>query len=176
MIQALESDKHHSSTILSLSHDEMEKLKRLHRMDGLSDEQREQQYRLLVSIMASVPGHKLHFMGMNYSGDGSCIWLDSMLSKQHAMFDDSDAATDALVAELNALYLDEPALHGNAACDIEWLKRECPDQQLIAVRRRATQAASPSMAIFYNIDTEFPSKFSYAIPNSYSPEIHWSSQ
>jgi 1,4-alpha-glucan branching enzyme len=101
---------HNENFVLPLSHDEVVHLKRslLGRMPG--DAWRQfANLRLLYSYMWTFPGKKLLFMGGEFAQPGEWDFGSALpwpLSEQPA-----HAGVQRVVADLNSLYVSEPALH-----------------------------------------------------------------
>ncbi|MEQ9495465.1 MAG: 1,4-alpha-glucan branching protein GlgB [Deltaproteobacteria bacterium] len=100
---------HSEQFVCSLSHDEVVhgKGSLFNKMPG-DDAQKAANLRLLYGFMWSYPGHKLLFMGQEHAQRGE--W-DFRQGLQTEHLDDRQRGMQRLVADLNGLYIDEPALH-----------------------------------------------------------------
>ena len=122
--------------VLPLSHDEVVHLKRslLSKMPGAAAQQ-VATLRALYAYMLGHPGKKLLFMGGEFAQWRE--WdhdrgLDWALLEQPA-----HAGVQRLVADLNALYRQEPALHRvDSVAGFEWLQVKDPDNSVVAWARR----------------------------------------
>ena len=131
---------------LPLSHDEVVhgKGSLLGRMPG-DDWQRFANLRLLLGTMFGQPGKKLLFMGTELAQQRE--WdhdseLDWWLLDQPA-----HAGVQRLVADLNALYRDTPALH-ERDCDpdgFQWLVADAAEDSVLAYLRRGAPAEDGSV-------------------------------
>ncbi|MEQ8980073.1 MAG: alpha amylase C-terminal domain-containing protein, partial [Deltaproteobacteria bacterium] len=100
---------HSEQFVCSLSHDEVVhgKGSLFNKMPG-DDVQKAANLRLLYGFMWSYPGHKLLFMGQEHAQRSE--W-DFRQGLQTEHLDDRQRGMQRLVADLNGLYIDEPALH-----------------------------------------------------------------
>jgi 1,4-alpha-glucan branching enzyme len=126
--------------VLSLSHDEVVHLKRslLGKMPG-DDWQRFANVRALFGYMLAHPGKQLQFMGMEF-GQWS-EWNHDTSLEWHLLDWPSHQGLQRQIADLNALYRQEPALH---AIDFdwagfEWLQVSDPGNCVIAFLRRGPE-------------------------------------
>ncbi|GAB4257142.1 MAG: 1,4-alpha-glucan branching protein GlgB [Thermoleophilia bacterium] len=123
--------------VLPLSHDEVVhgKGSLLGKMPG-DDQQKFANLRLLLSYMYAQPGKKLLFMGAElaqrreWTHDGSLDW--------HLLGDARHAGVRRLVADLNRLYRQEPALHAldHDSRGFEWICADDREQSVIVFLRR----------------------------------------
>jgi len=136
------------SFVLPFSHDEVVhgKGSLLTKMPG-DDWQKFANLRLLYAFMWATPGKKLLFMGSEFAQrrewnhDESLDW-DSLAAPSHA-------GVQRLVARLNALYRELPALHV-LDCDpggFDWLLSDARDESVVATLRKAP-GAEPVICVF----------------------------
>ena len=127
----------HENFVLPLSHDEVVhgKGSLLSKMPG-DDWQKFANLRLLFAYMWAVPGKKLVFMGgdigqrKEWSHDGSVEW--------HLTEHEPHRGVQRLVADLNRLYRDKPALHARD-CEshgFEWIDADDAEHGLLAFKRK----------------------------------------
>ncbi|HEY0602610.1 MAG TPA: 1,4-alpha-glucan branching protein GlgB [Herpetosiphonaceae bacterium] len=123
--------------VLSLSHDEVVHLKRslLTKMPG-DDWQRFANVRALFGYMLAHPGKKLLFMGMEFGQWGE--WNHDTSLDWHLLEWAPHQGLQRLMADLNALYRQEPALHTIDFdwAGFEWLQVSDPGNCVIAFLRR----------------------------------------
>lgn len=134
--------------VLPLSHDEVVygKGSLLSRMPGDEWQQRAN-LRLLLALQATMPGKKLLFMGgewgqwEEWSHEAELAWEEAE--------EEPHAGIRRLVADLNRLYLAEPALHVLDASPegFAWVGGELRSQTLYAFRREAAPAPSILVAV-----------------------------
>ncbi len=112
--------------VLPLSHDEVVhgKGSLLGKMPG-DDWQRFANLRLLYSYMYAYPGKKLHFMGCEIAQRSE--WTEERTVEWDLLQYDPHRGIQALVADLNRLHREEPALHrlDFEASGFEWI--DCHD-------------------------------------------------
>jgi len=136
--------------VLPLSHDEVVhgKGSLLNKMPG-DDWQQFANLRLLYAMQWAQPGKKLLFMGgelatrSEWNHDATLDW-----SLHDA---DQHAGVRLLLAELNALYASEPALHrgDSDANGIQWVESDDADRSVYAwIRSDPTGRARPVLAVF----------------------------
>ncbi|HEY0736045.1 MAG TPA: 1,4-alpha-glucan branching protein GlgB [Herpetosiphonaceae bacterium] len=123
--------------VLSLSHDEVVHLKRslLTKMPG-DDWQRFANVRALFGYMLAHPGKKLLFMGMEFGQWGE--WNHDTSLDWHLLEWAPHQGLQRLMANLNTLYRQEPALHTIDFdwAGFEWLQVSDPGNCVIAFLRR----------------------------------------
>jgi len=124
--------------VLPFSHDEVVhgKASMLHKMPG-DEWQQFANLRLLYAYQWTYPGKKLLFMGSEWGQRGE--WnFDASLEWQ-ALDYPPHRGVQSLVADLNRLYRDQPALHGHdfEAEGFAWIDCHDADQSVISYRRRA---------------------------------------
>jgi 1,4-alpha-glucan branching enzyme len=126
--------------VLSLSHDEVVHLKKslIGKMPG-DHWQQFANLRALLAYMIGHPGKKLQFMGMEFGQWGE--WNHDTGLAWNLLEWPSHQGLQRLVADLNALYRREPALH---AVDFdwagfEWLQVSDPGNTVIAFLRRGVE-------------------------------------
>ncbi|MDA3922563.1 MAG: 1,4-alpha-glucan branching protein GlgB [Salinisphaera sp.] len=135
--------------ILPLSHDEVVHGKGsiLGRMPG-DDWQRFANLRVYYGFMYTHPGKKLLFMGDEFAQERE--W-DHDAGLDWALLDaDSHAGVAALVADLNQLYRDVPALH-HGDCDpsgFAWIDHQDHAQSVMSFRRLGPGAADIAVCVF----------------------------
>ncbi len=148
---------HHENYVLPLSHDEVVHMKGslLNKMPG--DEQRKFAHlRALFAYMTAHPGKKLLFMGgelaqwkeWNYREGLEWYLLDNPLHK----------GVQKLVARLNALYRDEPALH-RYDCEprgFEWIDDQDYQNNILVWLRRGEEDEEPVVVVCHFADTLRP--------------------
>jgi len=123
--------------ILPLSHDEVVHGKGsiLQRMPG-DDWQRFANLRAYYGFMFTHPGKKLLFMGNDFAQERE--WTHDYSLDWHLLEAPPHAAVQALVADLNRLYRERPALH-ELDCDragFEWIDYEDAGQSVLTYLRR----------------------------------------
>ncbi|HXE91525.1 MAG TPA: 1,4-alpha-glucan branching protein GlgB [Terriglobales bacterium] len=124
--------------VLPLSHDEVVhgKGSLLRRMSG-DDWQKFANLRLLFAYMYAQPGKKLLFMGGEFAQWDE--WNHDRSLDWHLARHDRHQGVQRLVADLNRLYREYPALH-ELDCDpwgFEWVDASDSDQSVITLIRRA---------------------------------------
>jgi 1,4-alpha-glucan branching enzyme len=135
--------------VLSLSHDEVVhgKSSLIHKMPG-DEWQQFANLRLLYAYQYAFPGKKLLFMGCEFgqrsewSHDNALEW-QALLYPPHRQLQD-------LVAELNRLYRDHPALHelDHTPDGFEWLDYGDADQSVLVFARRGSSEDSATICVF----------------------------
>jgi 1,4-alpha-glucan branching enzyme len=124
--------------VLPLSHDEVvhEKGSLLRKMPG-DDWQRFANLRILFGYQWAQPGKKLLFMGGEFGQERE--WDHDTGLDWHLLDDPRHAGVQRWVADLNALYRNEPALHQLDAdpAGIEWIEANDAEFSVLAFLRRA---------------------------------------
>ncbi|WP_297528394.1 1,4-alpha-glucan branching protein GlgB [Thiohalobacter sp.] len=124
--------------VLPFSHDEVVhgKASMLHKMPG-DEWQQFANLRLLYAYQWTYPGKKLLFMGSEW-GQRSEWNFDAPLEWQ-ALDYPPHRGVQSLVADLNRLYREQPALHAHdfEAGGFAWIDCHDADQSVISYRRRA---------------------------------------
>ena len=133
---------HDERFILPLSHDEVVHLKRslLGRMPG-GDWQRFANLRAYYGFMWTHPGKKLLFMGGEIGQERE--WDHDTSLDWHLLDSQAHCGIQALVRDLNHLYLNTPALH-HQDCDPEgfcWVRVDAHEESFFAFLRLAKWAA-----------------------------------
>ncbi|MDR7455548.1 MAG: 1,4-alpha-glucan branching enzyme, partial [Armatimonadota bacterium] len=134
--------------VLPLSHDEVThgKGSLLARMPG-DDWQRFANLRLLLASMYAQPGKKLLFMGGEFGQWRE--WDHERSLDWHLLDDERHAGVQRLVADLNRLYRELPALH-EGDCQpwgFEWVDAGDAEQSVIAFLRRGRTAADDVLVV-----------------------------
>ena len=134
--------------VLPISHDEVVHGKRslLSKMPG-DDWQKFASLRLYLAFMWTHPGKKLIFMGAEFGQwrewdhDAGLEWHLASYDRHHGV--------QRLVADLNRVYRDEPALHELDAdsAGFRWLIREDYDNTIFAFLRSGTGASPPLLVL-----------------------------
>ncbi len=128
--------------VLALSHDEVVhgKGSLLNKMPG-DTWQQFANLRLLFGYMWGHPGKKLLFMGCEFGQRRE--WAHEEALQWSALVDSSHAGVQRWVADLNALYLSEPALHevDFDAAGFEWIGRNDADASVLSFVRRPRNGA-----------------------------------
>ncbi len=139
------------SFVLALSHDEVVhgKGSLLGKMPG-DDWQKRANLRLLFAYMTAQPGKKLLFMGgelgqhREWDHDGSLDW--------HLLERQEHAGIQRLVADLNRLYREEPALH-EQDCEeagFDWIDADDVAHSVLSFLRRGKDEEVPELACVFN--------------------------
>jgi 1,4-alpha-glucan branching enzyme len=128
----------HENFVLPLSHDEVVhgKGSLWERMPG-DAWQKVANMRLLFAAMYAQPGKKLLFMGAEIAQ--AWEWRYDAAVDWPALADPARAGLQRLVADLNLLYREQPALH-ERDCDpngFEWVEANDAEQSVFAFLRRA---------------------------------------
>jgi 1,4-alpha-glucan branching enzyme len=139
----------HENFTLPLSHDEVVhgKGSLIGRMPG-DDWQQFANLRLLFAYMWAHPGKKLLFMGGEFGQRRE--WSHEQSLEWHVLgVDPRHEGAQKWVADLNALYVKEPALHGKdfSQDGFAWISRTDWEQSVVAFLRQADDAA-PVVAVF----------------------------
>ena len=126
--------------LIALSHDEVVHGKRslLHKMPG-DEWQQFANLRLLHAYQHAQPGKKLMFMGGEWGQRGE--WNHGTQLEWDALGYGPHQGVRALVARLNQLHQDEPALHArdHEPGGFEWLDHDDAENAVIAFLRRGTE-------------------------------------
>jgi 1,4-alpha-glucan branching enzyme len=132
----------HENFVLPLSHDEVVhgKGSLIRRMPG-DDWQQFANLRLLFSFMWGHPGKKLLFMGGEFGQRRE--WTHEQSLEWHVLQYPLHAGVQQWVADLNRLYVAEPALHARDFSNdgFQWISRADWEQSVIAFMRKAERAA-----------------------------------
>jgi 1,4-alpha-glucan branching enzyme len=132
----------HENFVLPLSHDEVVhgKGSLIRRMPG-DDWQQFANLRLLFSFMWGHPGKKLLFMGGEFGQRRE--WTHEQSLEWHVLQYPLHAGVQQWVADLNRLYVSEPALHARDFSNdgFQWISRADWEQSVIAFMRKAGEAA-----------------------------------
>jgi 1,4-alpha-glucan branching enzyme len=139
----------HENFTLPLSHDEVVhgKGSLIGRMPG-DDWQQFANLRLLFAYMWAHPGKKLLFMGGEFGQRRE--WSHEQSLEWHVLgVDPRHEGAQKWVADLNALYVKEPALHGKdfSQDGFAWISRTDWEQSVVAFMRQADDAA-PVVVVF----------------------------
>jgi 1,4-alpha-glucan branching enzyme len=148
---------YHENYVLPLSHDEVVHMKGslLNKMPG-DERQKFAHLRTLFGYMTAHPGKKLLFMGgeiaqwkeWNYKEGLEWYLLEKPLHK----------GIQRLVARLNALYRDEPALH-RFDCEtrgFEWIDDQDYQSNVLAFLRKGEEDEEPIVVVCHFADTVRP--------------------
>ncbi len=123
---------------LPFSHDEVVhgKSSMLHKMPG-DEWQQFANLRLLYSYMWSYPGKKLLFMGSEFGQRSE--WNSDIGLEWYALDHTPHQGLQALIKDLNRLYVEQPALHGKEFANegFEWIDCHDAAQSIISYQRRA---------------------------------------
>jgi len=137
--------------VLPLSHDEVVHGKRalLEKMGG-DDWQKFAGLRAYYGFMWGYPGKKLLFMGQEFAQRRE--WSEARGLDWHLLDVPSHAGVKALVADLNRLYREIPALHGRdcEADGFEWLIVDDAENSVFAWLRKAGDG-QPPVAVVTNL-------------------------
>jgi 1,4-alpha-glucan branching enzyme len=130
--------------VLPLSHDEVVHGKRalLEKMAG-DEWQKFAGLRAYYAFMWGYPGKKLLFMGQEFAQRRE--WSEERSLDWHLLGESSHAGVKALVADLNQLYQEIPALHARD-CEpegFEWLIADDADNSVFAWLRKAGDGHPP---------------------------------
>jgi 1,4-alpha-glucan branching enzyme len=132
----------HENFVLPLSHDEVVhgKGSLIRRMPG-DDWQQFANLRLLFSYMWGHPGKKLLFMGGEFGQRRE--WSHEQSLEWHVLQYPLHAGVQGWVADLNRLYVSEPALHGQdfSIEGFQWISRADWEQSVIAFIRKTDSGA-----------------------------------
>ena len=124
--------------LLPLSHDEVVhgKGSLVGKMPG-DEWQRFANLRLLLAYQMTAPGKKLQFMGAEFGQTGE--WRSGEELPWHLLQYPLHAGTRRLVAELNRLYVSEPALHelDFSPDGFQWIDCHDADQSVVSWLRRS---------------------------------------
>ena len=136
--------------VLPLSHDEVVHGKRslLEKMTG-DEWQKFAALRAYYAFMWGYPGKKLLFMGQEFAQRRE--WSEARALDWHLLDEPPHAGVKALVADLNRLYREIPALHAHdcEADGFEWLIVDDAENSIFAWLRRAGHD-HPPVAIVTN--------------------------
>lgn len=135
--------------MLPLSHDEVVHLKGslIHKMPG-DDWQRFANLRLLLMNQWTSPGKKLLFMGGEFAQWRE--WSHERSLDWHLCDSPAHAGIMKLVADLNRVYRDIPALH-EADCDprgFEWVEANDAEQSVVAFLRFTKDRTTSALVVF----------------------------
>jgi 1,4-alpha-glucan branching enzyme len=138
----------HENFVLPLSHDEVVhgKGSLLNKMPG-DDWQKFANLRLLYAYMWAVPGKKLLFMGGEFAQWNE--WNHDVSIDWHLARFDRHAQMQALVARLNEVYKQTPALHelDHDARGFEWVKLHDRDNSVLAFLRRGSDERASVLCV-----------------------------
>lgn len=130
--------------ILPISHDEVVhgKASLLGKMTG-DDWQQFANLRLLLAYMHAQPGKKLLFMGSEFGQWREWVHDDSL--DWHLAEFERHAGLQELVADLNRIYREEPALHegDSTAAAFEWIDCNDADGSTLSLLRRSPSGGDP---------------------------------
>ncbi len=128
--------------ILPFSHDEVVHMKGslLNKMNGRSAEEKFASLRSLYAHMWAHPGKQLLFMGGELAQWRE--WSDEQSLDWHLAAEPAHGGVRRLVAELNRIYKDEPALweSDHEPAGFEWIDADDADQNVLAYMRVAPTA------------------------------------
>jgi 1,4-alpha-glucan branching enzyme len=151
--------------LLSLSHDEVVYGKKslVSKMPG-DTWQKFANLRLLYSYMMALPGKKLLFMGSEFAQWSE--WNHDCALDWSALSKDEHRCMMGFVRELNALYIDLPALHASDYRDdgFEWIDARDVDQSIISFIRRDT-AVNQIVVCLFNFTPVTRSKYRLGVPS-----------
>ena len=155
---------HHENFVLPLSHDEV-----VHGKGPLLDKMpgdRWQQFanlRLLYAFMYAYPGKKLLFMGDEFGLPEE--WNHDRPLNFGLLEHDEHSGLRRLVADLNALYRDRPALHGDdfEQQGFEWIDCHDADNSVISFLRRS---GDRMMAVVCNFTPVVRHGYRIGVPQS----------
>ena len=141
---------HTENFVLSLSHDEVVHGKKslLSKMPG-TEEQRFANLRLLFAYMYAMPGKKLLFMGGEFGQVNE--WYHARSLDWHLLDRQPHSGVQKLVADLNALYKREGALHAREydPQSFEWIDCSDANASVLLLLRRA-ERPEESVAVCLN--------------------------
>jgi alpha-1,4-glucan:alpha-1,4-glucan 6-glycosyltransferase/4-alpha-glucanotransferase len=151
---------------LPLSHDEVVhgKGSLLEKMPG-DDWQKFANLRLLYGYMWAQPGKKLLFMGAELAQRRE--WQHESSLDWHLQQHDSHAGIGRLLADLNRLYRDEPALH-ELDCDpagFEWIEGGDSEASVIAFLRKG-KTTGDLVACVFNFTPVVRQNFQLGVPRT----------
>jgi 1,4-alpha-glucan branching enzyme len=150
--------------ILPFSHDEVVHLKGslLGRMPG-NDDARFAGLRLLLAYTYAHPGKKLLFMGGEFGQEGE--WSEARSLDWHLLDAPRHRGISRLVADLNALYVETPALYGDddSWAGFAWI--ECDDREsLVAAFVRTDPATRDAVTAVLNLSGREYARHRLAVP------------
>ncbi len=149
--------------VLALSHDEVVHLKGslLTRMPG-DDWQKAANLRLLYAYMWTQPGKKLLFMGGEFGQWAE--WDHESSLDWDASGDDFHASISRVVADLNKLYQEDPALHqlDLDARGFEWIDADDSDNSVITYIRRGLD--TPDVVVALNFTPIVRENYRIGVP------------
>ncbi|NND39014.1 MAG: 1,4-alpha-glucan branching protein GlgB [Pseudomonadales bacterium] len=152
--------------ILPLSHDEVVHGKKslLSKMPG-DDWQKFANLRAYFGFMYSHPGKKLLFMGGELAQRDE--WNHDRSLDWHLLEHAAHAGIKQLVADLNRIYRDAPALH-QRDCDADgfrWLQEGSAEQSVFAYMRFGLDGAEPALVVV-NMTPNTYSDYEIGVPES----------
>ncbi len=156
--------------VCALSHDEVVHGKRslVEKMPG-DEEAKQANLRLLLGYMWAYPGHKLLFMGGELGQRAE--WNEDKQLDWPSARNEGVGSTAKLVADLNRLYISEPALAANqyTSDDLELVARDT-DAGAIALLRKAPDRADDVLFAFNVTDAALPTyRIGVDAPGQYAP-------
>ena len=181
--------------VLPFSHDEVVhgKASMLHKMPG-DEWQQFANLRLLYAYQWTYPGKKLLFMGSEWGQRGE--WNFDAELEWSALDYPPHRGVQSLVADLNRLYREQPALHAHEfeAEGFAWIDCHDADQSVISYRRRAGDEevivvlnftpmvrqgyrlgvpAAGWYEVLLNSDSEFYGGSNTGLPGAMSRDLPW---
>ena len=154
--------------VLALSHDEVVhgKGSLLNKMPG-DTWQQFANLRLLFGYMWGHPGKKLLFMGCEFGQRRE--WAHEEALQWSSLADSSHAGVQRWIADLNALYRSEPALHeiDFDAAGFEWVERNDADASVLSFLRRPRNG--PPVLVICNFTPVVRSNYAVGVPQG----GHW---
>ena len=154
--------------VLALSHDEVVhgKGSLLNKMPG-DTWQQFANLRLLFGYMWGHPGKKLLFMGCEFGQRRE--WAHEEALQWNSLLDSSHAGVQRWIADLNALYRSEPALHeiDFDAAGFEWVERNDADASVLSFLRRPRNG--PPVLVICNFTPVVRSNYAVGVPQG----GHW---
>jgi len=159
LLQAIVGDLFHKM-ILAISHDEILHGPLIDLTPELTEAGKCANMRVLYSLMATLPGKKLLFMGSDIGSDSD--W-NSLVATSKGVYDRPVSVERkkilSAISALNTLYKNHSALykHDDNAHDLEWIENNDPEGCFIAFRR--SDETPQAIACFHNFSVDLPKRY-----------------
>ncbi|NGX59876.1 MAG: 1,4-alpha-glucan branching enzyme GlgB [Chlamydiae bacterium] len=164
---------HQHSNVLALSHDQQVEVLHLLSSEN-AKENRNIDYKELLSFMFTVPGKKLMFMGIEFGND---LEWKKQIGKKRGLLDILQKGNQnhqqilSLVHDLNKIYKEQAPLYeaDKSSNDIEWINANSP----IAFRRKSEKDGA--ISCLFNLVGEEPIEYNIYSENFINPTIIFNS-